>query len=477
MRWSSMTVLALIAPVTIAGCIDAIPTQVTSVKSVNTTLASVQPRHLVVFEQETLPGDLEARVTALGGTVEAVHHGIGAATLSGVSDDAALQLAAADDVQAVEPVLFVSLEGEKFDPHPIDDEGIATADVGIQAAPPTSAQFYARQWNMRAIQAPEAWAAGHLGSADVVVGLIDSGLDYLHPDFDGLVDLSRSISFVPEDDPIIAAHFPGRLPITDLGYHGTAVGSVIATNGLILAGVSQRVTYVVVKAFNQNLTGTLDRTIQAIMYAADQGVDVINLSAAFSFNKDESPGSIAAFQRAVNYAFRKGALIIAPPGNDAADLQHNGNRVRLPCEAAHVLCVSATGPTAAGSLTGPWTNVDAIAPYSAFGRSAITVAAPGGAGNVGSGRRLFVLCSRTAIGAGAAPACRAGQPLAQPAATSFSAPHVTGLAALLIAQNGKGKPAQIRSMILQTADDLGEPGVDAFYGHGRINVARALGIQ
>jgi subtilisin family serine protease len=307
------------------------------------------------------------------------------------------------------------------------------------------------------------------------VGLVDSGLDYLHPDFVGLVDLDRSISFVPEDEPIINSRFPGRLPISDLGYHGTAVASVIATNGVVLAGVTQRVTFVVVKVFNQSLSGTLDRAIAGILYAADQGVDVINLSAAFSFNKNESPGAIAAVQRAINYAFSKGALLVTAAGNDAIDMQHNGNRVRVPCEVAQVICVSATGPTSAAGLNGPWVNVDAPAPYSAFGRAAISIAAPGGSGTVGSGRRIWVICSRTTTGP-TAPACLAGQPIAQPAATSFAAPHVTGLAALLVAQLGKGNPALIRARILQTADDLGDPGYDPFYGHGRINVARALGL-
>ena len=58
--------------------------------------------------------------------------------------------------------------------------------------------------------------------------------------------------------------------------------------------------------------------------------------------------------------------------------------------------------------------------------------------------------------------------------TSFSAAHTTGLAALLVQQLGHGKPAQIRERILQSADDLGQPGTDPYYGRGRINIARAL---
>ena len=67
-------------------------------------------------------------------------------------------------------------------------------------------------------------------------------------------------------------------------------------------------------------------------------------------------------------------------------------------------------------------------------------------------------------------------PLSGGIGTSWAAPHVAGLAALLVAQLGHGNPALIRARILQSADDLGEPGIDPYYGHGRINVARALGV-
>ena len=67
-------------------------------------------------------------------------------------------------------------------------------------------------------------------------------------------------------------------------------------------------------------------------------------------------------------------------------------------------------------------------------------------------------------------------PVAQPFGTSFAAPHVSGLAALLVAQRGHNRPGQIRARILESADDLGDRGRDPVYGFGRINLARALGV-
>ena len=180
--------------------------------------------------------------------------------------------------------------------------------------------------------------------------------------------------------------------------------------------------------------------------------------------------------------------MVTVPFNDSADLDHNGDRVRLPCEAANTVCVSATGPTGAAGVNGPWDNVDAPAPYSAFGRSAVHLAAPGGAGEVGAFRRVWLPCPTTPTQGTGPPACRGARrtaceagdlancSLAQSRGTSFAAPHVAGLAALLVAKHGKGNPALIRAKILQSADDLGEPGTDPYYGKGRINIARALGV-
>ena len=120
---------------------------------------------------------------------------IGVAAVTGLSQAAADKLAATADVQSVQPDRVVTLK-----PDGIDDGGasmeltpsetLAAADA---TASPTAAQFYARQWNMRAVFADQAWAAGHRGSRDVVVALLDSGLDYTLPDFAGLVDVGRSI--------------------------------------------------------------------------------------------------------------------------------------------------------------------------------------------------------------------------------------------------------------------------------------------
>src|SRR6266480_3504230 len=452
--------------------------------SASVVTAEQSRRYVVVFTAERVPAAFADRIAQLGGTIEAALDSIGIATATGLSETAATQLRAAPDIRAVEPDPMTSPrdDGEATDGLADEAPSEAASEAAVPAdatASPTAAQFYARQWNLRAVFAPEAWAAGYLGSRDVKVAILDTGIDYLHPDLVGLVDLAHSKSFVPED--VMPARYADRLPFNDLFYHGTAVASVVASNAKVVAGLNRFVTLLAVKVADSTSQHTIGRLISGIVYAADQGADVINVSRGSERHKSQSPGTVAAFERAVNYAFRKGALVVSVPFNDATDLDHNGDIVRLPCEAANAICVSATGPTAAAGINGPWTNEDAVAPYSGFGRSAVSVAAPGGAGDVGQFRRLWVPCTGTWTQATVPPACRnTAVPLErrvlQGLGTSWAAPHVAGLAELLVAQLGHGQPGLIRERILQTADDLGEPGVDPYYGKGRVNVARALGL-
>jgi subtilisin family serine protease len=182
--------------------------------------------------------------------------------------------------------------------------------------------------------------------------------------------------------------------------------------------------------------------------------------------------------------------VVVGAGNSAIDLDHSGNGFYLLCDVPGVICVSATGPTDTGpDLLGPFVGVDEPAYfYTNFGASAIDVAAPGGnlafdnAGNLVSLGPILGACASTdrqfdANGNIVPGVCSGGRlPFLLAIGTSASAPHVSGLAALLVSQLGRGKSAQIRAAIENSADDLGKPGVDPYYGRGRINLARALGI-
>jgi len=224
--------------------------------------------------------------------------------------------------------------------------------------------------------------------------------------------------------------------------------------------------------------------LDGIIYAADHGADVIHLSIPLEFSKDSFPGIVAAVDSVASYAHRKGAVLVAAAGNDSADLDHDGTRFKF-CNAVHVICVAATGPTSAAGLDGPWVNVDAVASYTAFGRSTIDVAGPGGTVAVVAGTKMtpdstikvWLVCSGTTLFPGAPQKpCRDGKKIWSSTGTSFGAAVTSGLAALLVSRMGSGHPDQIKAAIEQSADDLGQPGTDPYYGRGRINVGRAVGL-
>lgn len=475
---------ALLVAGTLAGCADvAGPAATAAPRLPAQSLAPGNGQHVVVFKGNGIPDGFAAQVAALGGTVTYAHGGVGFAIVTGLGDAAASQVGALSGVSAVQADETFQLGSAA---------AAAEADIGLVAASqtdPTTAARYGFQWNMRLINADDAWAAGKLGSPGVTVAILDSGLDYDAPDLNGLVDLSRSASFVPSDDAITAAYFPDRHPINDYNGHGTNVATQVSSKAVAIAGVTSRTTLIGVKVLGANNRGSLAGVLAGVAYAADQGADIANLSLGGGFTKAGSGAFVGLINRTLAYANRHGMLIVVSAGNGAADQDHDGNFSVQYCGAPHVVCVSSVGP-ATGML-----DQDAPAFYSDFGRSAISVAAPGGNADAANGfpasarpwgndtaSRVWSLCAKyriagfDATGAPILTPCTAGNRLNGFVGTSQAAPHVSGLAALLIAEHGYSSPAAVRHAIERSALDLGQTGTDPYYGRGRIDVARALGL-
>jgi lantibiotic leader peptide-processing serine protease len=425
--------------------------------------ALAQNGAIVMLKGNDIPADFEASVTALGGRVTGTHAGAGIAFVEGLSESALASLAANRSVGAALP----DFEAQFAPSVPGIEPEAAFVSPDIASAPQT-AFFYPRQWHLRAIGADLAWAAGYLGSPDVTVAILDTGISYTHPDLAGRVDLQRSISLVPGDDAIVAAYFPGMHPVTDLHYHGTHVAATVSSNALAAAGVTSNVTLIGVKVLNYQGSGALSAILNGILYATDAGADVINMSLGGYFSKAGNGYYVGMINRVLNYAYQHGTLVVVSAGNESADLDRDRNGYKTYCSAPNVVCVSATGPTNY-SLTGPWTDVDAFAGYSNYGRSAISVAAPGG-----NGSYVYAACSRTSLNIAV---CRTGTYVVGSSGTSMASPHVAGVAALIVGQIGHGNPAQVRAILQQSADDLGQPGKDSLYGRGRVNAVRAIGLQ
>jgi lantibiotic leader peptide-processing serine protease len=487
LRIARCTIVVVLVPLVFNGCRDVVEpssTRETIPSAADAASSSEAPagqssRHLVVFNGDAAPSDFAERVSALGGAVLSTLDGVGLATVGGLTEAAVEELRRTEGVKAVEADLVLGAELE-----PADLAAGDATDVSTQShASPTAATFYPRQWNLRAIGADVAWDAGRLGKSEVSAAILDTGIDYLHPDLLSRVDLSRSVSLLSDpvsdpsdEDALVQARFPGRHLITDLHSHGTAVSALIASNAHLLAGVTQQTTLFGVKVHDRTRRNRISAYLKGIIYAADHEADVIHLSIPLEFNKHENPGLVAAVNRAINYAHREGAVMVAAAGNAAQSLDHDADRFRF-CNAVHVICVSATGPTSAAGVNGPWENPDAVAPYTNFGRSAIDVAGPGGTAASVPATRVWLVCSQATLVTGVpSSVCIGGRSLIwSSTGTSFGAAATSGLAALLVSTMGKDRPEQIEAAIEKSADDLGDPGTDPYYGRGRINVARAVG--
>jgi lantibiotic leader peptide-processing serine protease len=476
MSLRKFTPLVLAGAVAIAGCADQdVPTAAINPEPATLSVASETGRYLV-----DVPGQMsrfQSRIAALGGTVVFAHDRTGIAVIEGLDLATAASLVPSGIAKEVVPDVLIPLD------LPTDLEAVQ-AEVA-SPSDPTQAFRYPRQWHHMAIKANIAWAAGRLGSPSVRVAILDTGLDYNYPDLVGRVDLARSRSFVPSDDALVEAFFPGAHPVADLHYHGTHVGATVASNALVAAGVTSRATLMGVKVCNVNGSCPASAVIPGILWAADNGADVINMSLGGATLRAGSEGYMGFLNRVFNYANRTGVTVVVAAGNNASDLDRNyywlrrntptAEYVHFPslfatyCDVAATLCVAATGPTARARLEGPWTNWDAPTTYTNFGRSAINVAAPGGtgAGPVVAGCSTFSLVFTV---------CQTDIYTLNASGTSMASPHVAGLAALLVEDYGR-HPGRIRAAIQNSADDVGEPGVDPYSGKGRINVARALGLN
>lgn len=430
---------------------------------------------IIDFRSNLSTTDLKAQVAALGGELIGIHERTGIAVVAGIDEQSVLSLRQVRGVAGIESAPVIQLETQ------LDVGTLETMlfDAQTLATDPSGAFFFPRQWHLRAIGAEQAWDAGKIGSPDVTVAILDTGIDYTYPDLAGLVDLSRSVSFIPEDDVLVELVFPEAHPIADLNYHGTHVAATVASNAFVAAGVTADTTLMGVKVCSVEGSCPSGSVLLGMLHAADNGADVINMSLGGAFLKAGSEGFHSLINRVLNEVRRQGSLVVVSAGNSAFDmdrpLEIEGERFAPVffsyCDAPGVLCVSATGPIAAEGLNGPWTEVDAPAPYTNFGRSSVHVAAPGGAAApVWAACSTFSLIEQLSV-------CQTGAFIVGLSGTSMSAPHVSGLAALLIAEQGGGNPALIRSRIMQHAEQLGQSGNDPFYGRGRISVPATLGLD
>lgn len=303
---------------------------------------------------------------------------------------------------------------------------------------PNDTYYAGYQWNLPHINLPNAWGIT-VGSADVRIGVVDTGIDAGHPDLAGKV--VDGYDFVNDDaDP------------SDDNGHGTHVAGILSANTdntRGVAGVAWNAKLLSVKALNADGIGPISDVAAGIIWAADHGADVINLSVGVL-------GPNASLQNAVNYAHSRGALLVAAAGN----FYGNGNPVVYPAAYDNVLAVGSIGDSdehASYSETGPY----------------LDLVAPGGnpTDSTDTNRRHWILSTYwRGSSYGGSPAV-GYMPVA---GTSQAAPHVAGVAALVMAADPGLTNVLTADLLTATAVDLGNTGRDDVFGYGRVDALAAL---
>lgn len=429
--------------------------------------------YLIIAQANKLPKGLGKKIQALNGEVTNAIPEIGIVAVTSSDPSFPFNVSAVRGVRSIVP----NIKAKWIHPE---------LEFRSEANPPSIGDdewYFGIQWGLDAIDAPEAWNAGFTGDG-ARVAVLDTGVDPSHPDLVPNLTTSFDESFVPYE-PFI----------DDLDGHGTHVSGIIAAahNYFGTIGVAPDAQLFAVKVLDGSGSGSFDWIIAGIVYAANKDADVINMSLGLGLRRsgyvdiNETPNDksddlyigarpvaelAVALGRATTYAYHKGVTIITSAGNGAGDGDNDADWIHIPSDMPHVLSTAATGPM--GWALDPTVDLDVPAFYTNYGQSVIDLAAPGG--NIDFDLYFAgTMCGLNPCWAFDLVLSTSPGGWMWMAGTSQAAPHVAGVAALIIgAYGGSMHPADVRDILRQSADDLGKPGKDDYYGHGRVNAYKAV---
>ncbi len=316
--------------------------------------------------------------------------------------------------------------------------------------------FYGYQWHLPLIEADKAWDDGVTG-AGVRVAVLDTGIWYHHYDLDHNIDFASSASFVPGVPDFLDDHG-----------HGTHVAGIIAAedNAFGSIGVAPNATLIAVKVLNQNGGGAWSWILGGVIHAVNVDADIINMSLRGYIKKSGTSyytsryasQLLATMNKTLNWAASQDTLVVVAAGNELTDLNHIQDWAIIPTEAGNCIAVSATGPA------------DDPAYYTNFGTSVVWVAAPGG--------DFMYDYPYGGILSTIPPPDLIPDPYVHwysfYQGTSMATPCVCGVAALVLEKYGPMSMGRLKNILANSAEDLGKPGKDDYYGRGRVNAYEAV---
>ena len=278
---------------------------------------------------------------------------------------------------------------------------------------------YINQWGPRLIHADFAWERT-TGSPDVTIAILDSGIDSIHPEFNGRLLPGYDFIEMDNDPQDQCGH----------GTHVTGIAAATGNNSEGIAGIDWQARILPVRVLAANCNGTIEQIVAGLNWAASQGADIINMSLGTSTNS-------FLLQNTIQNVFAQGIVLVAAAGN------YGQTDVLYPARYPGVLAVGSINSQlqpAPSSHTGP--NLDVMAP----GINIISTD-PGGDYFSRSG-------------------------------TSMASPHAAGAAGLLLAAEPglRGNPQAVYDRLQSTALDLDIPGRDNLTGYGLIQLEVALGL-
>lgn len=343
---------------------------------------------------------------------------------------------------------------------PVMGEGFASQTVPSPYVP--NDPDYPGQWNMTLSTIDRAWNLTK-GLKGIKVGVVDSGIDPDHPDLKAnllpMVDVWKDVHGSDR------FRHGGRLydmDGKDGNGHGTHVTGILAAsidNGLGIAGTAGEVQILPIKATDYQGNTDALTLARAIKRAVDDGCRVINVSIGGDGTGDPD---LESLRTTVDFAFKKGVVIVAATGNESSRSRKFIRQVTLPAGYPGAIAVAAV------------TQFDKVAEYSNGGPQ-VSIAAPGGGGLPSEGRKVRSTLPTYPTYMSLAQGMR-GQ-YGELSGTSMACPHVSGVVALLLAREPHLTPQQICRRLALTADDVGTKGFDQETGFGRLNAYRALTIK